>query len=86
MAGLGLAYLPEDQVLRQLADGRLIRVLEDWYPPFVGYHLYYPSRPPPNTGVRSAAEALRYRADNRLQPPALLGHLVRAFSSISRCP
>jgi DNA-binding transcriptional LysR family regulator len=29
LAGLGLDYIPEDQVLPYLADGRLIRVLED---------------------------------------------------------
>jgi DNA-binding transcriptional LysR family regulator len=42
LAGLGLAYLPEDQVPMYLADGRLVRVLDDWCPPFSGYHLYYP--------------------------------------------
>ena len=41
LAGLGLAYLPEDQVQAHLADGRLIRVLADWCAPFPGYHLYY---------------------------------------------
>jgi DNA-binding transcriptional LysR family regulator len=44
LAGFGLAYLPEDQVQTPLAEGRLIRVLDDWCPPFSGYHLYYPSR------------------------------------------
>jgi DNA-binding transcriptional LysR family regulator len=44
LAGLGLAYLPEDQVEAPIADGRLIRVLADWCAPFSGYHLYYPSR------------------------------------------
>jgi DNA-binding transcriptional LysR family regulator len=44
LAGLGLAYLPEDQVQTHLADRRLIRVLTGWCPPFSGYHLYYPSR------------------------------------------
>src|SRR6266851_749503 len=44
LAGLGLAYLPEDQVQTHLAAGRLIRVLDDWCAPFPGYHLYYPSR------------------------------------------
>ena len=34
LAGLGLAWLPEDQVLPYLADGRLIRVLDDWSPDF----------------------------------------------------
>jgi DNA-binding transcriptional LysR family regulator len=40
LAGFGLAYLLEDQVQTHLADGRLIRVLDDWCPPFSGYHLY----------------------------------------------
>ena len=44
LAGFGLAYVPEDQVRAHLADGRLVRVLADWCPPFSGYHLYYPSR------------------------------------------
>src|SRR6267143_4515523 len=30
LAGFGLAYLPQDLVHTHLADGRLIRVLEDW--------------------------------------------------------
>jgi len=44
LGGLGLAYLPEDQVKGQLASGKLVRVLADWCPLFSGYHLYYPSR------------------------------------------
>ena len=44
LAGLGFAYLPEDTVQSHLADGRLVRVLADWCPPYPGYHLYYPSR------------------------------------------
>jgi len=47
LAGLGLAYIPEDIVKREIADGRLIRVLADWCAPFAGYHLYYPSRRQP---------------------------------------
>jgi len=42
--GFGLAHLMEDMVDTHLADGRLVRVLEDWCAPFAGYHLYYPSR------------------------------------------
>jgi DNA-binding transcriptional LysR family regulator len=61
MAGFGLAYLPEDQVQTHLADGRLIRVLADWCPPFSGYHLYYPSRRQPTPAFALLVEALRYR-------------------------
>jgi DNA-binding transcriptional LysR family regulator len=60
MAGLGLAYLPEDQVLTHIAAGRLIRVLADWCPPFSGYHLYYPSRRQPTSAFAVVVEALRY--------------------------
>jgi DNA-binding transcriptional LysR family regulator len=61
LAGLGLAYLPEDQVERHVAEGRLIRVLEDWCAPFSGYHLYYPSRRQPAPAFAVLVEALRYR-------------------------
>ncbi|MDW4751569.1 LysR substrate-binding domain-containing protein, partial [Escherichia coli] len=44
LAGLGLAYVAEDQVRAPLAKGQLIQVLDDWCVPFPGYHLYYPSR------------------------------------------
>jgi DNA-binding transcriptional LysR family regulator len=61
LAGFGLAYLPEDQVRTQLAEGRLVRVLADWCPPFPGYHLYYPSRRQPRPAFALLVEALRYR-------------------------
>jgi len=61
LAGLGLAYLPEDQVRAHLADGRLIRVLADWCPSFQGYHLYYPSRRQPTPAFALLVDALRYR-------------------------
>jgi DNA-binding transcriptional LysR family regulator len=62
LAGMGLAYLPEDQVGPHLADGRLIQVLADWCPPFPGYRLYYPSRRPMAPAFAVLAEALRYRS------------------------
>lgn len=42
--GVGLACVMEDQAEPYLADGRLVRLFEDWCPPFAGYHLYYPDR------------------------------------------
>lgn len=59
--GLGLAYLPEDQVLAHVGSGRLIRVLEDWCAPFPGYHLYYPSRRHASPALALLVERLRYR-------------------------
>ena len=61
LAGLGLAYLPEDQAAAHLADGRLVRVLADWCPPFPGYHLYYPSRRQQSSAFSLLVDALRYR-------------------------
>jgi DNA-binding transcriptional LysR family regulator len=59
LAGLGLAYLPEDLVQAGIADGKLIRVLADWCPPFSGYHLYYPSRRQATPAFAVLVEALR---------------------------
>jgi DNA-binding transcriptional LysR family regulator len=61
-AGLGLAYLPEEQVRTHLGGGRLVRVLADWCPPFSGYHLYYPSRRQHAPAFALLVEALRYRS------------------------
>jgi len=59
VAGLGLAYVPEESAAAQLADGRLTRVLESWCPSFEGYHLYYPSRRQHTTAFTLLVEALR---------------------------
>ena len=61
LAGFGLAYLPEDQLRAHLAEGRLVRVLADWCPPFPGYHLYYPSRRQPTLAFALLVDVLRYR-------------------------
>ncbi len=62
LAGLGLAFLPEDVVQPHIKEGRLIRGLDDWCAPFSGYHLYYPSRRQPMPAFALLVEALRYRA------------------------
>lgn len=59
--GFGLACVMEDQIASYLEDGRLVRVLEDWCPPFPGYHLYYPSRRQSSAAFRLVVEALRYK-------------------------
>src|SRR5467141_1541649 len=61
LAGLGLTYLPEGLVQPHISKGRLKRVLEDWCPPYPGYHLYYPSRRQPSAAFALLVEALRYR-------------------------
>lgn len=61
LTGLGLAYLPEDHVAQDVAEGRLVRVLKDWCEPFPGYHLYYPSRRQPAPVFTVLLDALRHR-------------------------
>jgi DNA-binding transcriptional LysR family regulator len=61
LAGLGLAYLPEDMAQPHIAEGRLKRVLDDWCEPYPGYHLYYPSRRKSSQAFSLLVEALRYR-------------------------
>jgi DNA-binding transcriptional LysR family regulator len=61
LAGFGLAYVPEDLAQPHLAKRRLKRVLEDWCPPFSGYHLYYPSRRQSSAAFALLVDALRYR-------------------------
>ncbi len=61
LQGGGLVCLPNDTVQDLIAEGRLIRVLEDWCPPFPGYHLYYPSRRQNSPAFALLVDALRYR-------------------------
>jgi DNA-binding transcriptional LysR family regulator len=60
LAGLGLAYLPLDQVEPHLREGRLVQVLSEWTPPLPGYHLYYASRRRVSPAFRLLINALRY--------------------------
>lgn len=61
LSGRGLACLPEDYFQPYLRDGSLQACLEDWCPPFPGYHLYYPSRRQSSAAFRLLVDALRYR-------------------------
>jgi DNA-binding transcriptional LysR family regulator len=61
LGGHGLAYTFESQASQHVAEGRLIRVLEDWCQPIPGYHLYYPSRRQHTPAFRLFVEALRFK-------------------------
>jgi DNA-binding transcriptional LysR family regulator len=60
--GLGLAYMPEDQVLQEIQARRPVRVLDNWCPPFAGYHLYYPRGRQHSAAFGLMLDALRYRS------------------------
>jgi DNA-binding transcriptional LysR family regulator len=61
LQGLGLAYMPEDVAAPCIASGELVQVLEDWCPPFSGYHLYYPSRRHASPAFALLLDALRFK-------------------------
>jgi DNA-binding transcriptional LysR family regulator len=42
--GVGVVWTLEHYAAPLIASGKLVRVLENWCPPFPGYFLYYPSR------------------------------------------
>ncbi|WNN45509.1 LysR family transcriptional regulator [Winslowiella toletana] len=64
LAGLGIAFLPEEEFGDHLKEGRLVRVLEPWCQPFPGYYLYYPSRKQPSPAFSLVLEALRVRSQS----------------------
>lgn len=69
--GHGLACLLEDEeIQREIASGQLVRVLEDWCPPFAGHHLYYPDRRNLSPALRAILTELRQRAGMPPEHPA----------------
>lgn len=60
LAGLGVAWLPEEEFAPHIEEGRLVRVLEDWCQPFPGFYLYYPSRRQPSPAFTLVVDALRF--------------------------
>ena len=58
--------VPRPDVTAAVADieelaTSLVRVLDDWCPPFSGYHLYYPSRRQTTPAFALLVDALRFR-------------------------
>jgi DNA-binding transcriptional LysR family regulator len=62
LAGLGLAYLIEDQIVPLLRAGALSRVLDDWCAPFPGFFLYYPGRRQVSPALAALIDAVRVPA------------------------
>jgi DNA-binding transcriptional LysR family regulator len=57
--GAGLAFVFEEYVEDAISDGRLLRILEDWCPPFDGFHVYYPSRRQMRPALRAFVDFFR---------------------------
>ncbi|MEM5318296.1 LysR family transcriptional regulator [Paraburkholderia sp. JHI869] len=61
--GMGLTYAPLDIVQPHIDAGRLVPVLEDWWPSFPGYHLYYASRRQLPPALALVIDTLRWREE-----------------------
>jgi len=65
IAGVGIAWVPEDEVVEHLESGRLRHLLPDWSPRFPGLCLYYPANRHPPPALRLFARAVREWAIGR---------------------
>ncbi len=59
LADLGLVWVFEDIVERELQEGTLVRVLDDWAMTYDGCHLYYPNRRGNSPLLKALVEAWR---------------------------
>ena len=59
LEGIGLAFVGEQEVSSYLTEGKLIRVLQDWCPPFAGFFLYYTSRRQQTAALSALISVLR---------------------------
>lgn len=59
VAGVGIAFVIAAIAEPAIARGDLVTLLDDWTPPFPGYHIYYPSRRLLPSGVRAFVDLVR---------------------------
>lgn len=58
--GHGIAFVTEPEVIEDIENGRLRRVLEDWCPSFEGYYLCYSGRRNISSAFRLVIDRLKY--------------------------
>ncbi|MGY3586375.1 DNA-binding transcriptional LysR family regulator [Bradyrhizobium sp. USDA 4341] len=61
LAGYGLAYMSEWDVVDDLREGRLVQLLAAWTPSFPGLCLYYPGRRHVPAGLRALIDLIQER-------------------------
>jgi len=59
--GMGFAFVPLNILQPHIDEGRLVPVLQEWWPTFPGYHLYYANRKQISPALALVIEALRWR-------------------------
>ena len=69
LEGAGIGFFMEQDVLHDIAAGRLLRLLDDWTPATPGFCLYYPGRRNPSAGLQAFLALAREVAGRTLIPP-----------------
>lgn len=59
LEGAGIGCFLEQDVVEDIAAGRLVRLLNDWTPPFPGLCIYYSGRRNPSAGLAAFLEMAR---------------------------
>lgn len=59
--GVGLAFMSDERAAPHLESGALVRVLEDWCPPFPGFFLYYTGQRQLPAALSALIETLRLK-------------------------
>lgn len=59
--GMGFAFVPLDIMQPHINEGTLVPVLQDWWPTFPGYHLYYANRRHLSPALSLVIGALRWQ-------------------------
>lgn len=67
--GAGIGFFMEQDVLHDIAAGRLLRLLDDWTPATPGFCLYYPGRRNPSAGLQAFLALAREVAGRTSTPP-----------------
>jgi DNA-binding transcriptional LysR family regulator len=60
--GVGVVLALEHHAAPFISSGKLVRVLEEWCPPFPGYFLYYPSRRQQPAALSALIKTLRLQS------------------------
>lgn len=64
LAGFGIGFFFEEDVMADIEDGTLTRLLDDWTPSFPGLCLYYPGRRHPSAGLAAFLSLTRELASS----------------------
>lgn len=65
LAGIGIAWVPDELVEEHLAAARLVQLLPEWSPTFPGLCLYYPANRHQPAALRLFADAVRAWGERR---------------------